>query len=151
MKTTTAPHKTNVLSGSRLLHTMLRVSDLERSLNFYTGILGMRLFQREEYPQGRFTLAFVGYGDEETSSVIELTHNWDASRYEKGTAYGHIAVSVDDIYVAGAALEAAGAKIIRKPGPMTYAPTDGGEPDVIAFIEDPDGYRIELIQVRIKI
>jgi lactoylglutathione lyase len=133
----------------RILHTMLRVSNLENSLNFYTDVLGMKLHRREEYPQGRFTLAFIGYQDENTSSVIELTHNWDVSRYEKGNAYGHIALSVPDIYAACAALEAAGAKIIRKPGPMTHSPAGGDEPDAIAFIEDPDGYRIELIQARL--
>lgn len=149
MKITTESHKVIPLSNSRLLHTMLRVGDLEKSLSFYTGILGMRLFRREEYPQGRFTLAFIGYGDEETSSVVELTHNWDVSRYEKGAAYGHIALSVPDAYAACAALEAAGANIIRKPGPMTHSPAGGDEPDVIAFMEDPDGYRIELIQARL--
>lgn len=149
MKITTESHKAIPLSNSRLLHTMLRVGDLEKSLSFYTGILGMKLHRREEYPQGHFTLAFVGYQDEETSSVIELTHNWEVSRYEKGTAYGHIALSVPDIYAACVALEAAGAKIIRKPGPMTHSPAGGDGPDVIAFIEDPDGYRIELIQGRL--
>lgn len=149
METTTELDKPTALSNSRLLHTMLRVSNLENSLNFYTGILGMRLFRREEYPQGRFTLAFIGYQDEEASSVIELTHNWDVSRYDKGTAYGHIALSVPDVYAACAALEVAGANIIRKPGPMTHSPAGGDEPDVIAFMEDPDGYRIELIQARL--
>ncbi|MBY0577676.1 MAG: lactoylglutathione lyase [Burkholderiales bacterium] len=129
---------------SAILHTMLRVGDLEKSLGFYTGMLGMRLLRREAYPEGRFTLAFVGYRDEQ--SVIELTHNWDVNRYEKGTAYGHIALSVQDIYAACAALEAKGVRLVRKPGAMAHAPADGGDPDIIAFIEDPDGYRIELIQ-----
>lgn len=149
MRTAIEAHRQAALSGSRLLHTMLRVGDLEKSLNFYTDVLGMKLHRREEYPQGRFTLAFVGYQNEDTSSVIELTHNWDVSRYEMGTAYGHIALSVPDIYAACTALKVAGANLIRKPGPMTHSPAGGGEPDVIAFIEDPDGYRIELIQARL--
>ena len=142
METNTA-HK---FSGIRLLHTMLRVNDLEKSLNFYTGILGMYLLRREDYPQGRFTLAFVGYQSEDTSSVIELTYNWGANSYEIGTAYGHLALSVHDIHGACAALEEAGVKVLRKPGPMAHSPASGGARDVIAFIEDPDGYRIELIE-----
>lgn len=129
---------------SRLVHTMLRVHDLQTSLDFYTRILGMKLLRREEYPEGQFTLAFIGYQDEDTASVIELTHNWDARSYEIGTAFGHIALSVKDIYSACKMLKAAGIKLLRQPGPMRFSP-DGGEPDVIAFIEDPDGYRIELI------
>jgi lactoylglutathione lyase len=130
--------------GSRLVHTMLRVRDLGRSVDFYTEILGMKLLRREDYPVGQFTLAFIGYQDEDTSSVIELTHNWDGRSYEIGTAFGHIALSVTDIYSACKALEAKGIKLFRQPGPMKFSPS-GGEPDVIAFIEDPDGYRIELI------
>ena len=126
----------------RLLHTMLRVGDLERSLAFYCELLGMRLLRRKDYPSGRFTLAFVGFGDERSHTVIELTHNWDTDRYDLGTGFGHIALGVEDIYATCDALRAKGAKIVREPGPMKHG---GSE---IAFIEDPDGYRIELIQTR---
>jgi len=125
----------------RLLHTMLRVGDLERSLAFYTEVLGMRLLRRKDYPAGRFTLAFVGYGDESETSVLELTHNWDTSEYELGSAYGHIALGVDDIYATCAAIAAKGGKVVREPGPMKHGNT------VIAFVEDPDGYKVELIQL----
>jgi len=125
-----------------MLHTMLRVGDLERSLRFYTQILGMRLLRRKDYPDGRFTLAFVGYGGEADHTVLELTHNWDTASYELGTAFGHVALGVDDIYRTCETLRAKGAKIVREPGPMKHG---GSE---IAFIEDPDGYRIELIQLR---
>jgi lactoylglutathione lyase len=124
----------------RILHTMLRVGDLERSLAFYTGPLGMKLLRRHDYPAGRFTLAFVGYGDESEHAVVELTHNWDTSSYELGTGYGHIALGVDDIYARCEELRGRGVKITREPGPMKHGTTP------IAFIEDPDGYRIELIQ-----
>jgi lactoylglutathione lyase len=126
----------------RMLHTMLRVGDLERSLRFYTEVLGMRLLRRKDYPDGRFTLAFVGYGDEAQHTVLELTHNWDTASYEVGTAFGHVALGVDDIYRTCETLRAKGARIVREPGPMKHG---GSE---IAFIEDPDGYRIELIQLR---
>ena len=126
----------------RMLHTMLRVGDLESSLRFYTEVLGMRLLRRKDYPDGRFTLAFVGYGDEADHTVLELTHNWDTASYEIGTAFGHVALGVDDIYRTCETLRAKGAKIVREPGPMKHG---GSE---IAFIEDPDGYRIELIQLR---
>ena len=126
----------------RLLHTMLRVGDLERSLAFYCELLGMRLLRRHDFPEGRFTLAFVGYGDEKDHTVIELTHNWDTDHYDLGTGFGHIALGVEDIYATCDALRAKGAKIVREPGPMKHG---GSE---IAFIEDPDGYRIELIQTR---
>jgi len=125
----------------RLLHTMLRVGNLERSLEFYTRLLGMKLLRRKDYPSGRFTLAFVGYGDERDHTVVELTHNWDTERYELGNAFGHLALGVEDIYATCDALRAQGAKIVREPGPMKH----GGS--VIAFIEDPDGYKIELIQL----
>jgi lactoylglutathione lyase len=148
MKTSTTPDISPAFTGGRLAHTMLRVGDLEKSLKFYTEILRMSLLRREEYPQGRFTLAFIGYQSEDTSTVIELTYNWDISHYEIGTAYGHIALSVQDINETCKTLEAAGVKILRKPGPMAYLPLGGGEPHVIAFIEDPDGYRIELIETR---
>ena len=124
----------------RLLHTMIRVGDLDRSLDFYTRLLGMRLMRRKEFPEGRFTLAFVGYGDEASDAVIELTHNWDTAGYDLGTGFGHIALGVPDIHAACAALAAEGVKIPRPPGPMKHGGT------VIAFIEDPDGYRIELIE-----
>jgi len=124
----------------RLLHTMIRVGDLERSIDFYTRLLGMRLLRRQDYPEGRFTLAFVGYGDEADTAVIELTHNWDTASYDLGTGFGHLALAVSDIYGACAALAAEGAKIPRPPGPMKHGST------VIAFVEDPDGYRIELIE-----
>ena len=126
----------------RMLHTMLRVGDLERSLRFYCDVLGMRLLRRKDYPEGRFTLAFVGYGEEADQTVVELTHNWDTTRYELGTAFGHLAFGVDDIHHACDELRTKGAKIVREPGPMKHG---GSE---IAFIEDPDGYRIELIGLR---
>ena len=124
----------------RMLHTMLRVGDLERSLAFYTGPLGMKLLRKHDFPGGRFTLAFVGYGDESETAVLELTHNWDTSRYEIGTGYGHVALGVDDIYATCARMREDGVKITREPGPMQHGTT------VIAFVEDPDGYKIELIQ-----
>jgi len=120
---------------------MLRVGNLDRSLEFYCDVLGMRLLRRKDYPSGRFTLAFVGYGDESDHTVIELTHNWDTGSYDLGNAYGHIALGVDDIYATCDAMRARGAKIVREPGPMKHG---GSE---IAFIEDPDGYKIELIQL----
>ena len=130
----------------RLLHTMLRVNDLEQSINFYTTILGMRLMRREEYPEGRFSLAFIGYGNENDNTVLELTHNWDPQQYVKGNAYGHVALEVVDIDAASEKLKQAGVAFLREPGPMTYGPSDGSERDSIAFIADPDGYRNELIQ-----
>jgi lactoylglutathione lyase len=125
----------------RLLHTMLRVGDLERSLAFYTDVLGMRLLRRKDYPSGRFTLAFVGYGDESDHTVLELTHNWDTSRYELGDAYGHIALGVDDIHGVCERIRAKGGRVVREPGPMKHGST------VIAFVEDPDGYKVELIEL----
>lgn len=124
----------------RILHTMLRVGDLERSLAFYTEVLGMRLLRRRDYPEGRFTLAFVGYGPESEQAVIELTHNWDTSAYELGNAFGHVALAVADAYAACEQIRARGGKVVREAGPMKHGTT------VIAFVEDPDGYRIELIQ-----
>ena len=126
---------------ARLLHTMIRVKDLDKSLNFYTELLGMKLLRKRDYPTGTCTLACVGYGDETDSTVIELTHNWDqAEPYALGTAFGHLAIGVPDVYKACEKLGAEGVKIPRPAGPMAH----GGS--VIAFIEDPDGYRIELIQ-----
>ncbi|MDY0071689.1 MAG: lactoylglutathione lyase [Thauera sp.] len=126
----------------RILHTMLRVGNLERSLHFYTEVLGMRLLRKQDYPDGKFTLAFVGYQDESEGAVLELTHNWDQNRYELGTAYGHIAIEVDDAYSACDEIRALGGKVIREAGPMKHGST------VIAFIEDPDGYKVELIQAK---
>lgn len=124
----------------RLLHTMLRVNDLEESLRFYCEGLGMRLLRQQDYPAGRFTLAFVGYDIEDRTAVIELTHNWDTHEYDLGNAFGHIALGVEDIYETCATLKAKGVRIVREPGPMKHGKT------VIAFLEDPNGYRIELIQ-----
>lgn len=128
------------LQHMRLLHTMIRVSHLERSLQFYTEVLGMQLLRRKDYPEGRFTLAFVGYGPEDTHTVIELTHNWDTDHYDLGNAYGHIALGVEDAYAACEVIRSRGGRIVREAGPMKAGTT------VIAFIEDPDGYKIELIQ-----
>lgn len=124
----------------RLLHTMLRVGDLDRSIDFYTRVLGMRLLRRKDYPEGRFTLAFVGYGEEDAHTVLELTHNWGVSSYDIGSAFGHIAIEVDDAYQACAAVTAMGGKVTRPAGPMKHGST------VIAFVEDPDGYKIEFIE-----
>jgi lactoylglutathione lyase len=120
---------------------MLRVSNLERSLAFYCNILGMQLLRQKDYPDGQFTLAFIGYGSEADHTVLELTYNWGVDRYELGNAYGHIALGVDDIYIACQTIEAKGGKVTRQPGPMKHGTT------VIAFVEDPDGYKVELIQV----
>lgn len=124
----------------RILHTMLRVGDLERSLRFYTDVLDMRVLRRHDYPEGRFTLAFVGYQDESGGAVLELTHNWDTAHYEVGTGYGHIALEVDDAAAACARVAERGGKVTRPAGPMKHGTT------VIAFVEDPDGYKIEFIQ-----
>lgn len=129
----------------RLLHTMIRVSDLERSVEFYRDALGMRELRREDYPTGKFTLAFLGYGNETDGTVIELTYNYGETQYTHGTGYGHMAVAVADIAAAVARLQRLGVKILRAPGPMTHTATNG-QRDVIAFIEDPDSYRIELIE-----
>jgi lactoylglutathione lyase len=126
----------------RFLHTMIRVGNLDRSIHFYTNLLGMKLLRRTDYPEGRFTLAFVGYGEETSNTVIELTFNWDTGSYDLGGGFGHLALGVPDIYKACADLETAGAKITRAPGPMKHGST------VIAFVEDPDGYKIELIQAK---
>jgi len=124
----------------RLLHTMLRVGDLDKSLAFYTEVLGMQLLRKQDYPDGKFTLAFVGYGPEDETAVLELTHNWDTDSYDLGTAYGHIALAVPDAYAACDAIRARGGNVVREAGPMKHGST------VIAFVEDPDGYKIELIQ-----
>ena len=124
----------------RFLHTMLRVGDLDRAIEFYTQVLGMRLLRRKDYPDGRFTNVFVGYGDEADVAVVELTHNWDTTRYEPGTGFGHLAVEVDDAYKACEEVKRRGGKVTREAGPMKHGTT------VIAFVEDPDGYKIEFVQ-----
>jgi len=128
----------------RILHTMIRVGDLERSIRFYTEALGMTLLRRKDYPGGRFTLAFLGYGDEAETAVLELTHNWDTASYDLGNGFGHVALGTDDIEAACDQVRQMaaelGAKVVREPGPMKHGTT------VIAFVEDPDGYKIELIQ-----
>ena len=123
----------------RILHTMLRVSDLDRSVDFYTNVLGMRLLRRNDYPDGSFTLAFLGYGTEQDNTVLELTYNWGVDRYEPGDAFGHIAIAVDDVYAATEAARSKGARILREAGPMNAGST------ILSFIEDPDGYQIELL------
>ncbi|MBX9894173.1 MAG: lactoylglutathione lyase [Nitrosomonas sp.] len=127
----------------RILHTMLRVGNLEKSLTFYTQVLGMKLLRRKDYPDGRFTLAFVGFQDEASGAVLELTHNWDTASYNLGEGYGHIAIEVDDAYQACENTKKLGGKVTREAGPMKHGTT------VIAFIEDPDGYKIEFIQKKL--
>jgi len=125
----------------RLLHTMLRVGNLEESLKFYCDLLGMKLLRRKDYPGGEFTLAFVGYGEETDHTVLELTYNWATDRYDLGDAYGHIAIGVDDIYATCDRIKQQGGNVVREPGPMKHGST------VIAFVEDPNGYKVELIQL----
>ncbi len=125
----------------RMLHTMLRVGNLEESLKFYCDVLGMKLLRQKDYPDGKFTLAFVGYGDESDHTVIELTYNWGVDKYDLGNAYGHIALGVDDIYTTCEEIKTRGGKVVREPGPMKHGST------VIAFVEDPNGYKVELIQL----
>lgn len=124
----------------RFLHTMLRVGNLEKSIAFYTEVMGMRLLRKKDYPKGEFTLAFLGYTDESEGHALELTYNWGVEKYDMGTAYGHIAIGVEDIYKVCQEIKAAGGKVAREPGPMKHGTT------VLAFVEDPDGYKIELIQ-----
>lgn len=123
----------------RLLHTMLRVGNLDKSIAFYTEVLGMKLLRRKDFPDGRFTLAFLGYGPESENTVLELTHNWDTERYGLGEGYGHIAIGVEDVYAACDRIRDSGGKVIREPGPMQHGST------VLAFVEDPDGYKVELL------
>lgn len=129
----------------RLLHTMLRVGNLDRSLQFYCDVLGMTLLRQKDYPGGKFTLAFVGYGDESDHSVLELTYNWGVDSYDLGDGYGHIALGVDDIYQTCEAIKTRGGKVVREPGPMKHGST------VIAFVSDPDGYKVELIQLKDRV
>jgi len=126
----------------RILHTMLRVGNLEKSIHFYTEIFQMQLLRKKDYPDGKFTLAFLGYGDEASNSAIELTHNWDTQNYDLGNGYGHIALEVDDVYQAVDAIKKQGGKILREAGPMNAGST------IIAFVEDPDGYQIELLAAK---
>ncbi|WP_288412348.1 lactoylglutathione lyase [uncultured Herbaspirillum sp.] len=124
----------------RMLHTMLRVGNLDRSIDFYVNVLGMKLLRRNDYPEGKFTLAFVGYGEERDHTVLELTHNWDTPSYDLGSGYGHIAIEVEDAYQACDAVKAKGGIVTREAGPMKHGKT------VIAFVQDPDSYKIEFIQ-----
>jgi lactoylglutathione lyase len=124
----------------RILHTMIRVGDLDRSLKFYCDVLGMQLLRKKDYPDGRFTLAFVGYGPESETAALELTYNWDTASYNLGDGYGHVAIGVEDIYKACDAIKSKGGEVTREPGPMKHGST------VIAFVKDPDGYKVELIQ-----
>jgi len=123
----------------RLLHTMLRVTDLQQSIDFYTQLLGMELLRSKDYPDGRFTLAFLGYGDESENTALELTHNWDTDSYELGNAFGHLAIEVEDVYAACEAIKAKGGEVVREAGPMKHGST------ILAFVKDPDGYMIELL------
>lgn len=124
----------------RILHTMIRVNDLEESIKFYQDLFGMKLLRKADYPDGKFSLAFIGYGGEDTNTVIELTHNWETSHYDHGNAYGHIAIEVEDAYESCEDIKSKGGKVIREAGPMMHGTT------VLAFVEDPNGYKIELIQ-----
>ena len=136
-----APVRSIATPLMRMLHTMLRVGNLERSIAFYREVLGMKLLRRKDYPSGRFTLAFLGYGEESDHTVLELTHNWDTDRYHLGDGYGHIALGVEDIRATCAGIGAKGGRVVREPGPMKHGTT------VIAFVEDPDGYKVELIEL----
>lgn len=125
----------------RILHTMVRVTDLDKSLDFYTNVLGMQLLRKNDYPEGRFTLAFVSFGPESEQAALELTHNWDTDEYDLGNAYGHIAIEVDDVYKACDAIKARGGDVVREAGPMK----NSNSGTILAFVKDPDGYMIELL------
>jgi lactoylglutathione lyase len=133
------PNLLNSVQKMRLLHTMLRVVNLDESINFYTEILGMQLLRKKDYPEGKFTLAFLGYGDEAQHTAIELTHNWETKEYDMGSAFGHLAVEVDDVYLACKQIKLMGGEVVRPAGPMKHSTT------VLAFVKDPDGYMIELL------
>ncbi len=124
----------------RMLHVMIRVSNLDKSISFYTDILKMKLLRRNDFPEGKFTLAFLGYGDESQTTALELTHNWDTDKYDLGNAFGHLAIGVDDVYKACEDIKKSGGKVMREPGPMKHGTT------ILAFVEDLDGYKIELLQ-----
>lgn len=126
----------------RILHTMLRVGDLQKSIDFYTSVLGMKLLRKKDYPEGKFTLAFLGYGDESEHTAIELTHNWDTSSYDLGNGFGHLAIAVEDVYAACEEIKAKGGEVVREAGPMKHGST------ILAFVKDPDGYMIELLGQR---
>lgn len=126
----------------KILHTMIRVGDLKTSIQFYTEVLGMKLLRKTDYPEGKFTLAFLGYGQEADTAVLELTHNWDTAAYDIGNGFGHIAIEVNDAYQACDDIRSRGGKVVREAGPMKHGTT------VIAFVEDPDGYKVELIQAK---
>jgi lactoylglutathione lyase len=130
----------------RFLHTMLRVGDLERSINFYTKIFKMQLLRKKDYPDGKFTLAFLGYGDESAHTALELTYNWDTKEYDLGNAFGHIAIEVEDVYQACTEIKAAGGNVVREAGPMKHSSSG----TILAFVEDPDGYKIELLSPKRK-
>ena len=130
----------------RLLHTMLRVGNLEKSIKFYTEIFKMKLLRQKDYPDGKFTLAFLGYGDESTHTALELTYNWETSSYDLGNAYGHIAIEVDDVYKACEEIKAQGGKVVREAGPMKHSKNG----TILAFVEDPDGYKVELLSPKRK-
>lgn len=138
--------KTEKTTPHRILHTMLRVSDLSASLDFYVGTLGMSLLRLQDFPEGRFTLAFVGYGEEDHDAVLELTHNWDQQTYQHGTRFGHIALAVEAMERVWGAVLASNIEVMRAPSQMSFKSADGARPDMIAFIRDPDGYSIELIE-----
>lgn len=147
MNLTTKSQRNNAVAYPRLVHTMIRISNIDKSLDFYINALGMKELRRETHTKGKFTLVFLGYGDEASNTVLELTYNWYENKYQLGTAFGHIAIGVDDIYATCEKLESSGIVINRKPGPIAFD-SDIEPKEIIAFIKDPDGYQIELIEVK---